>query len=163
MLRVINQFLLLQKGVFTSRYLLCFLSLFLYYFILFAAQELPKPISHKITILHDEAEVALQPEIEQSNQSCLKLICTFTIPLLWGYTYPENVSLPKSSCSGRFVDFWPLPFRMEMALTGPGKHQLPARLGSPGILIHRQCAFCPNSLLRAGSSLERGVPELVFL
>lgn len=52
---------------------------------------------------------------------------------------------------------------MEMTLTGPDKLQLPARLGFPGILIHRQCATCPTSLLRAGRSLERGVPELVFL
>lgn len=116
-----------------------------------------------IKILHDEAEVLLQPEIEQSDQSSLKLTCTFTIPLLWGYTYPENVSLPKLSCSGRLVDFWPLSCRMEMTLTGPGKNQLPARLGSPGILIHRQGATCPTSLLRAGRSLERGVPELVVL
>lgn len=116
-----------------------------------------------IKILHDEAEVVLQPEIEQSNQSCLKLTYTFTIPLLRGCTYPENASLPKSSCSGRLVDFWPLSCRVEMALTGPGKHQLPARLGSPGILIHRQGATCPTSLLRAGRNLEKGIPELVFL
>lgn len=138
----------------------CFLSLFLYCFILFAAQELPKPISH--TIKHT-VEVVFQPETEHSNQRCLKLSHTFTIPLLRGYIHPENVSLPKLSCSGRLVDFWPLPCRMEMTLTGPGKHQLPARLGSPGILIHRRCAACPTSLLRAGRSLERGVPELVFL
>lgn len=110
MLRAINQFLLLQKGVFTSRYLILFSVSF--HAALFCL-ELPKLISHMIK---NTAEVVFQPEIEHSDQSCLKLTYTFTIPLFWGYTYPGNVSLPKSSCSGRLVDFWPLPCRMEITL-----------------------------------------------
>lgn len=57
-------------------------------------------------MIKNTVTVVVPSETKHSNYNWLKCTPILSLSLLRGYVSLENVSLAKSSCSGRLVDFW---------------------------------------------------------